>query len=234
MELFPPIVANVMLVMIGVLSMVSLVGLAYNWSVVISGRRQFNKIAELEKSVGKLQQEIKELKGRLAAEQLKDAMQSATEPTDTPHAVMAPPERREVWQDFLDDYNSLAASMHVPKAEQACQAFAEGYKLELLRCTNPAAQENGQTVPKFAAVPCLQESTYWAWPVAEAPGAYVVVPNPLNPYDQKLHTEAGMKETFASNYEQGTSESLQVRLPAKFQKQGSVWKIVQPGVIRVK
>ena len=233
MELFPPIVANVMLIMIGVLSMVSLVGLAYNWSVVISGRRQFNKIAELEKSVGNLQQEIKELKGRLAAEQLKDAMQS-TEPADTSRAAMAPPERREVWQDFLDDYNSLAASMHVPKAEQACQAFAEGYKLELLRCTNPAAQENGQTVPKFAIAPCLQESTYWAWSVAEAPGAYVVVPNPLNPYDQKLHTEAGMKETFASNYEQGMADSLQVRLPAKFQKQGSVWKIVQPGVIRVK
>ena len=51
MELFPPLVAGVLIVLIGVLSVVSLVGVAYNWSVIISGRKQFNKIAELEKEV---------------------------------------------------------------------------------------------------------------------------------------------------------------------------------------
>lgn len=242
MELFPPGVAHVMLVLVGVLSMVSLVGIAYLWSILISRRKQIRKIDELEKSITGMQQEIKELKGRLVADQLKDAvplkeagqLKELTDVLAKENAVQTTKAPREVWQDFIDDYNSLAASMHVPKAEQACQAFAEGYRLDLLICMNPAAQENGQTVPKFTAVKNLSESTYWAWAVKEAPGAYVVVPNPLNPYDQKLHTEAGMKETFASNYEQGTAESIQVRLPAKFQNQGGTWKIIQPGVIRIK
>lgn len=237
MELFPPIVANVMLILVGVLGMVSLVGLAYTWTMVISGRRQFNKISELEKSVGRLTAEVKELRGRLAAEQLRDAVPLPAEAIGKPHPVLTPQEQqdeREIWQDFLDDYNNLAASMHVPKAEQACQVFAEDHELVFLICTDHAAQENGRTVPKFAVAKSLQESTYWAWPVKEAPGAYVVVPNPLHPYDQKLHTKGGMKETFASNYEQGTAESLQVRLPAKFQNQGDSWKIVQPGVVRIK
>lgn len=236
MELFPPIVANVMLVLIGVLSMVSLVGLAYNWTLVISERKQFNKIHGLEKSVSKLQLEVKELKERLAAEQLKDAVSLPAEAIDKPHSLPTPKqqEEQEIWREFLEDYNNLAASMHVPKAEQACQVFAEDHDLVFLICKDHAAQENGRTVPKFAAVQSLSECTYWAWPVKEAPGAYVVVPNPLVSYNQKLHTEGGMKETFASNYEQGTAETIQVRLPAKFQQQGDRWKIVQPGVIRVK
>ena len=246
MELFPPIVAHVMLVLVGVLSMVSLVGLAYNWTMIINVRKQFHKVSELEKTVGRLTADVRELRGRLAEEQLKDAVPLTAEMMEKMEKMgkmeelhaeaeqAMPPGQREVWQDFLDDYNSLAASMHVPKAEQACQSFAASYKLEFLVCVSPAAEENGQKAPKFAAVNSLQESTYWAWPVEAAPGAYVVVPNPLVPYNQKLHTEAGMKETFASDYKQGTAESLQVRLPAKFQNQGGNWKIVQPGVIRVK
>ena len=65
MELFPPLVAGVLIVLIGVLSVVSLVGVAYNWSVIISGRKQFNKIAELEKEVAALKQDVKVLESIL-------------------------------------------------------------------------------------------------------------------------------------------------------------------------
>ena len=236
MELFPPLVAGVLIILIGVLSVVSLVGVAYNWSVIISGREQFNKIAELEKEVAVLKQEVKALKGRLYAEaavaQAESAAKEAAQELEQ-EAIRAE-KQKEVWHDFLADYNNLAASMDVPKAQQACEAFIKTNALELLVCTDHAAQENGQAMPQFATADDVEQSTYWAWPVPEAFGAYIVVPNPLHPYDQQLHNEGGMKETFASNYEQGECRDIQVRLPAKFQKRNGQWKVIQPGVIRIK
>ncbi|SFT85333.1 hypothetical protein SAMN02910356_02427 [Selenomonas sp. GACV-9] len=236
MELFPPLVAGVLIVLIGVLSVVSLVGVAYNWSVIISGRSQFNKIADLEKEVASLKQDIKVLKSRLSAEEA--ALQAQQEAKSAEQALEKEAElaetQHEVWHAFLVDYNNLAASMDVPKAQQACETFVQANALEPFICIDHAAQENGQIMPKFAAAADVAQSTYWAWPVPEAVGAYIVVPNPLHPYDQKLHTEGGMKETFASNYEQGEFHDVQVRLPAKFQKRNDQWKIIQPGVIRMK
>ena len=236
MELFPPLVAGVLIVLIGVLSVVSLVGVAYNWSVIISGRKQFNKIAELEKEVAALKQDVKVLKARLSAEAT--AAQAEAEAKEAEQALeqeaILAEKQKEVWHAFLADYNNLAASMDVPKAQQACEAFVKTNELEVFVCTDHAAQENGQVMPQFAAVEDIAQSTYWAWPVPEAVGAYIVVPNPLHPYDQQLHNEGGMKETFASNYEQGECREIQVRLPAKFQKRNGQWKIIQPGVIRIK
>ena len=230
MELFPPLVAQVMLVLVGVIGIVSLVVGAYNWSTLISGRKQFLKIEVLEQDIAKLQRELKELKSK---QQPVEAPQPVTIMPPTPDPLESTG-ADEVWADFLNDYNNLAASMDVPKAPQACETFAGTHQLTFLICLDHAAQENGMVSPKFAEVHQLTESTYWAWPVPETGGAFVVVPNPLHPYDEKLHTEGGMKETFASNYEAGTCKEIKVRLPAKFQNRKGTWKIIQPGVIKVK
>lgn len=231
MELFPPLVAQVMLVLVGVIGVVSLVVGAYNWSTLISGRSQFRKIEVLEQDVAKLQREIKTLNDRLAECERKMAAPKETEPVPAgPQAA----EPEELWSEFVSDYNSLAASMDVPKALHACATFAETYRLSFLICVDHAARENGQIAPKFTAVDQLEQSTYWCWPVPDTIGAFVVVPNPLNAYDEDLHNEGGMKETFASNYESGCCKEIRVRLPAKFQQQGGNWKIIQPGVIKVK
>ncbi|MBQ1868435.1 hypothetical protein [Selenomonas sp.] len=230
MELFPPLVAQVMLVLVGVIGIVSLVVGAYNSSILISGRRQFLKIEVLEQNIAKLQQEIKELKSKqLPVEESQPVaiVPPAPDPLESTGSD-------EVWADFLNDYNNLAASMDVPKAPQACETFAGTYQLSFLICIDHASQENGVVLPKFAEVKQLAESTYWAWPVPDTGGAYVVVPNPLHAYDEKLHTEGGMKETFASNYEAGSCKEIKVRLPAKFQNRNGNWKIIQPGVIKVK
>lgn len=231
MELFPPLVAQVMLVLVGVIGIVSLVVGAYNWSILISGRKQFQKIEVLEQESAKLQRDVKALNNRLVECERKLA--APKEPAPVPDGPLAE-EPEELWSEFLNDYNSLAASMDVPKALNACATFAETYKLSFLICVDHAARENGQIAPKFMPVDQLEHSTYWCWPVPNTTGAFVVVPNPLKAYDEELHNEGGMKETFASNYEAGSCKDIRVRLPAKFQQQNGNWKVIQPGVIKVK
>ena len=46
--IFPPFVAQVMLILVGAISLVALVGIAYNYSLVINGREELAKIAALE------------------------------------------------------------------------------------------------------------------------------------------------------------------------------------------
>lgn len=225
MALFSPLASGVLLVLAVVLGVLSLVAAAYSWSAILSSRSRLDKIDTLEQELRKLRQDVKVLQSNLAGLQLQAAP-----------AAGEPEKERPVWQDFIDDYNSLAISMNVPKAEEACEAFLRAYGLSLLVCVNPAAQEDSgrRTGPKFSEVDQLPTSTLWAWPIPEQAGAYAIVPNPLIPYGANLHNKGGMKETFASNYEQGEYRSIQVRLPALFHQQDHHWKIEQPGVIRLK
>ena len=222
MALFPPLVADVLLILTGVISIVALVSAAYGWSIIINGRKEVDKIVMLEDELKKTQHELSALSMRLKENSRPE--KTVTIPTEVP----------PVWQAFLADYNSLAISMDVPKADQACDAFARNYGLTLLICVDHAAQENGQTVPKFAPVEQIMASQYWVWQLPEKTDEYIAVPNPLHPYDQQLHAEGGMKETFASNYEQGSYHTIHVKLPARFQKKDGAWKISQPGVIQVR
>ncbi len=239
LAIFPPFAAQVMLILVGVISIVALVVGAYNYSIIISGREEFNKIAELEREVKILHAEIKDIKGRIAEYQLKDAVPldkdlAPAETASQADGKTAEEAQPEVWQQFVDDFNNLAASMDIPKAAEACANFVQANKLHLLVCVEPQNQTAGARNPVYAPVDELDISNYWAWPVPGQDDAYVVVPNPLPEYDEKLHNEGGMKETFASNYETGTFHQIQVKLPARFQQQLGVWNIIQPGVIRVK
>ncbi len=237
--LFPPMVASVLLILIGAISMVVLVGLAYNYSLVIRTREKTVKIDELEHEVKALQREVKGLKAQLVQKDIPSDASRVQENHEQgeKQAVSAGVEekklKREVWQSFVDDYNNLANSMNVPKAAEACKNFVRNNKVQLLTCVASKNADSGQT-PAYVPVDEVESSIYWAWQVSGQADAFVVVPNPLQEYDEELHHNGGMKETFASNYETGCFKQIQVKLPAHFmQRQGS-WKIVQPGVIRVK
>ena len=236
--IFPPFVAQVMLILVGAISLVALVGIAYNYSLVINGREELAKIAALENEVKQLQAEVKEIRGWMAKAQLKEGV-----PQDkVPRPDKVKPEgtaevkkiQTEVWQAFIDDYNNLAASMDVPKAAEACVNFVKSHKLQMLICVEPHDSASGRKTPMYAPVDETEISNFWAWPVPGQEEDFVVVPNPLPEYDEKLHNKGGMKETFASNYETGTFHQIQVKLPAHFKQHLGSWSITQPGVIRVK
>ena len=231
MALFPPLVADFLLILTGVISIVALVAAAYSWSINIAQRKQLDQFVAIEDELKKVKRDLRNLNSKMVPLE-----QSAAEfqPGQAPAPAMALTSQVPIWQAFLADYNSLAMSINVPKADTACELFVRNYKLSLLICVDHAAQENGQTVLKFVPVEQAAGSQYWAWPLPDKNGIYAVVPNPLQPYDQKLHTESGMKETFASNYEQGVYRTLQVRLPAQFQCREGAWEIIEPGVIQVR
>ena len=237
MALFPPLVADFLLILTGVISIVALVAAAYSWSINIGQRKQLDQFAAIEAELEKVKRDLRNLNSKMvppeqpaAGAESATALTSAVDPGPTTAGVSQVP----IWQAFLADYNSLAVSINVPKADKACELFVQNYKLSLLICVDHAAQENGQTVLKFVPVEQSAGSQYWAWPLPDKNGVYAVVPNPLQSYDQKLHTESGMKETFASNYEQGVYRILQVRLPAQFQCREGAWEIIEPGVIQVR
>ena len=56
-----------------------------------------------------------------------------------------------------------------------------------------------------------------------------MVPRPNIPYDEKLYREGGLKETFASNFENGgpgaVYRHVEVKLPAIFVNKNGNWQI---------
>ena len=56
-----------------------------------------------------------------------------------------------IWQRFIDDYNHLADSLDAPLAEKACEDFCDQQQLQLLICTDHAAEINGQRPGRLPA-----------------------------------------------------------------------------------
>lgn len=235
--LFPPLVANIVLILVGTISVVALIGAAYNYSIIINGRKQIDKIEQLERDLKALQNEVQEIKGRIAKYQLLEAApvdKGVPKNAVNTHKSVPAEEKdlqADVWSKFVTDYNNLAKSMNVPKAEEACANFVKSYDLHLLICVDSADAGN---TPVYAPVDKMEISNFWAWNMTGMPEDFAVVPNPLLGYDDKLHNHGGMKETFASNYESGSYQEIQVKLPAHFIQRMGAWKIMQPGVIRLK
>lgn len=238
--LFSPMVANIIIILIGTLSVVALLGAAYNTSVSIGARNKIKKIDKMEQEMKLLQQELKEIKKAHAANH--PAIEPVPLATDIAKRTVNAPQNRaeerklqpEVWQKFVDDYNNLSNSMNVPKAVEACEKFVRSYKLELLICIEAETQATVGSNPEYTQADNVEQSRFWAWNVIGQPEDFAVVPNPLVEYDEKSHQQGGMKETFASNYESGIYQQVQVKLPAHFTRHLGKWKIVQPGVIRLK
>ena len=263
MGIFSPMVADVLTLFTFLVSVLALVAAAYAFSTVRQKVAEVEKVYALEGEVKKLRRQIESLRGAQTAEQVAAITAGADGAADgadapsvsaegavpaegtapagadkAPSAGKAGGEQaaEAVWARFVIDYNNLSSSMDVPRAEEACQAFVDNYQLRLLRCTEHDAvdETTGDHAPKFTLAP-FSISAFWAWQVPDDKGHFVVVPNPLRAYGEKEHAEGGMKETFASNYEDGKQyHHMQVRLPALFRKDSTGWHIEQPGVIRLK
>ncbi|WP_432648098.1 hypothetical protein [Mitsuokella sp.] len=263
MGIFSPMVADVLTLFTFVVSVLALVAAAYAFSTVRQKVAEVEKVYALEGEVKKLRRQVDALRGAKTAEQVAAITAGADGAADGADAPAAPAEgavpaegtapagadkapsagkaggeqaAEAVWARFVIDYNNLSSSMDVPRAEEACQAFVDNYQLRLLRCTEHDAvdETTGDHAPKFTLAP-FSISAFWAWQVPDDKGHFVVVPNPMRAYGEKEHAEGGMKETFASNYEDGKQyHHMQVRLPALFRKDSTGWHIEQPGVIRLK
>lgn len=143
-------------------------------------------------------------------------------------------ESKPIWQDLLDDYHAMRETFSPERGAELCQPIIDKYGLHLLICSDHAATENGKTMPKFETVDDVNEATFWAYDIPGQPNDFAVIPSPMFPYDQKMHEEAGMKETFATRYEAGKSyDKLTVDMPALFSLRKDKWNIEQPGLLKL-
>lgn len=143
-------------------------------------------------------------------------------------------ESKPIWQDLLDDYHAMRETFSPERGAELCQPIVDKYALHLLVCTDHSATENGKTMPKFATVEDINEATFWAYDIPGQPNDFAIIPSPMFPYDQKMHDEAGMKETFATRYEAGKSyDKLTVDMPALFSLHKDKWHIEQPGLLKL-
>ena len=169
------------------------------------------------------------LEARVSAleKQLADAKPKEAKPAPAPKKDAKP------WDDFLADYNLLAASIDTPQTSQeACDRFFALQNLKGLICLDPAAQVDGKAAPKFVEVAQAEKSAYWAYAFDEGK-MFAIVPNPVKGYTKNLHEKGGMKETFASDFDDKDVPRVQVKLPALFTHENGTWVIAQPGIVKL-
>ena len=200
-----------------------------------------NRILQVEEQAKQFAADLEELKSRPAAA---PAPEPEPEPTPEPEPEPEPEEEeidldallesKPIWQDLLDDYHALRETFSPERGAELCQPLIDKYALHLLICSDHAATENGKTMPKFESVEDINEATFWAYDIPGQPNDFAVIPSPMFPYDQKMHDEAGMKETFATRYETGKSyDKLIVDMPALFSLRKDKCFIEQPGLLKL-
>lgn len=202
------------------------------------------QIAQMETRILQVEEQAKQFAAEL--EELKSRPIAPPPPAPNPEPVPEPePEEEEIdldalleskpiWQDLLDDYHAMRETFSPERGAELCQPLIDKYALHLLICSDHAAIENGKAMPKFEAVEDVNEATFWAYDIPGQPNDFAVIPSPMFPYDQKLHEEAGMKETFAARYEEGKSyDKLTVDMPALFSLNKGKWNIEQPGLLKL-
>lgn len=209
------------------------------------------QIAQLEERLAQVEEQAKRLTAEIGALKERPAVapfpQPEPESLSEPEPVPAPEpepeedvgpdallESRPIWQDLLDDYHAMREAFSPERGEELCWPIIDKYDLHLLVCTDHAATENGKTMPRFETVEDVNEATFWAYDIPGQPGDYAVIPSPMFPYDQVMHEDAGMKETFATRYEAGKSyDKLIVDMPALFSLHKDKWYIEQPGLLKL-
>ena len=201
-----------------------------------------NRISQIEEQAKQFAADLEELKARPVAAPEPEP-EPAAEPEPAPEPEPEPEEEidldallesKPIWQDLLDDYHAMRETFSPERGAELCQPIIDKYSLHLLICSDHAAVENGKAMPKFETVEDVNEATFWAYDIPGQPGDYAVIPSPMFPYDQKMHEEAGMKETFAARYEVGKSyDKLSVDMPALFSQKKDKWNIEQPGLLKL-
>ena len=223
-----------------VLSLFLLFASAYVIVSIRGIKKKLGKVNSLERDVKALTKEVHSMR----------AVRQAKNDDDEPEIrAELPPESKTVgdtsnieksaWLPFVEEYNKLADSLKAPMVNLAVQEFIEKNNVKALMCLDHTAQPS----PRFVAAEETTAGNFWVWSIPNNKGRYVVVPNLAFPYGENLHFEGGMKETFASNYEElrkvdeGKKDynKMTVKLPAIFvhDDETAPWIIEQPGLINV-
>ena len=200
---------------------------AYLWSSNRNKTEELKRIqAELrkvKKTVSTLQDRIGELRGPTIVADVPEPEPFGLDLSEPRLEKITPLAPQEPWIPFVDDYNKLAVEMKKVGQLLKCEKFVREKKLRILNYGGSLT---------FRPAIDVKDSGFWAFKCFG--DEYAVVPNPMNPCDEDLHENGGIKESFALNYEDGTYKKYFVKLPAIFvQDELKGWTLKNPGVVNL-
>ena len=207
------------------LSVVLLFAVAYLWS---SNNNKTAELAKLQEDVKRMKKTVRTLEDKVSL--IREPRAVTSVPQVEPFGIdlleqqetqrITPLAPQALWMNFIEDYNDLAAEMASRVQLKKCERFIRDNKLKIL--TYGGAMT-------FRPAIDAKDSSYWAFKCQG--DEFAVVPNPMKPYDETLHTHSGLKDLFALNYEDGVYKRYRVKLPALF-TQDSIrgWQLKNPGV----
>ena len=152
-------------------------------------------------------------------------------------------EQQALWDNFVQDYNNLSLNKTAETGfnkQQAKKKFMQKYQIKKITCSNyeeRMRELNG--IKKEYSKPIFIDydinsnmvEQYWATCIQDK--IYVIVPKLNISYEQQLHEMAGMKETFESNYKNGSYSKIKVIKPAVFHYENNKWKLILSGKLEL-
>jgi len=206
------------------LSVVLLFAVAYLWSSNKNKTDELERIQtelrRVKKTLSTVQERVNEIREPKVVDEVPQAEPFGIDLSEPRTQKITPLAPQDPWIVFIDDFNKLAADMKNRGQQLKCEKFVREYKLRILTY-------GGSMI--FRPAIDVKDSDYWAFKCFD--DEYAVVPNPMNPCDEELHTKGGLKEIFALNYESGIYKKYFVKLPAIFiQDQLKGWSMKSPGV----
>lgn len=230
---FAPETAEMLIILSLVINVVLMFAVAY----LLVTRKDDTLTLKLETNVKKLTKDLKNLDERVKDLQPRRAVTEIppveafggrfAEPTIPEPAEEAKPEGIDysVMDEFVKEFNLLAASMSVPKQLQACEKFVKDHGLKMIRYGG---------MMHFLPAMDVDESNYWAWKIPEQKNLYAVVPNPMKPCDRDVYERGGMNTIFESNYGDGAYARYIVVNPAMFTaNDADVWQLQTAGELKL-
>ena len=221
--ILPPMMADMLLFLNIAMSVVIMFAVAY----LALTRNQDSKFRNLEDKIKRVANDLKILEGKV--QEWKPPKKVDTVPFAEPFGIKPgaartnPSDNSNLWRDFVEDYNHIAASMLVPGQLKACQKFVEENNLRMLQYAG---------MMNFVPAVEVEDSNFWLWKMSQDSNLYAVVPNPMKPCDETLYERGGLKVVFAMNYKDGTYKKYVVDTPAIFTIDGANhWKLKDPGVV---
>ncbi|MBO6179534.1 MAG: hypothetical protein J6O04_10195 [Selenomonadaceae bacterium] len=225
-RLFSPMMADVILVFALLIIILLIAGTVYNFLKLQNMKNHGRRIKAISGDLKAAITEIHSINAYLfPSEEKKEQPKPAAKPPKEENAPKTI--KREVWQDFADNFNNLANSMEVPKAGIACENFVKEHKLILLKLVS----KNENQPPKFA----LGEkgAPYWGWQIPGDSVRFAVAVSPELTFDEKFQNEGGLKEMFASNFKDVKEiQKVEIKIPAIVIKKEAEYTIEQPGLLR--
>lgn len=176
-------------------------------------REQTEELAQLKQQVNKIREEYEQLKQLVHMEPPVERL--------TPVMPKAVPvyEPAQAWKikanQFTEDYNRYL-QMNLDGYEMRSQKnnFLIEHNIEGFFCDNSTQRmSNPNMEPHFVKTATPKEGAYWACPLGN--DLYAVVPKGRE-YESQMHSTAGYKEVFSSNYTDGACKVIKVIKPAIF------------------